>query len=230
MLSMGHGDDRDTRTSHVLWLNFSYRLAHTYMYMYVHLLDVPKQPTCMNGGYGELYQQLLTPSWRARSTAHKIKNACEIIAHVTPTILVFSPRVEGDRVRLYKMWSIDSVLAPTSLTPPPSPAWLPGTTPTRRGYGSMRVRVCPYTMPYELERKTPWSRENCDPNTAPPTLLSPLNSTMPPQSVPVASMPRFASPLIGYGIRQNSADVYTIRPETDEEQQRLGNGGLQDVD
>ena len=95
------------------------------------------------------------------------------------------------------MWSIDSILAPTSLTPPPSPACLPGTTPTRRGYGSMRVRVCPYTMPHELERRTPWSRENCDPNTAPPTLLSPLNSTMPPQSVPVASMPRFASPLIG---------------------------------
>ena len=21
--------------------------------MYIHLLDIPKQPTCMNGGYGE---------------------------------------------------------------------------------------------------------------------------------------------------------------------------------
>ena len=118
------------------------------------------------------------------------------------------------------MWSIDKILAPTSnsLTPPPSPGCLPVTTPTRRGYGSMRFR------PYE--RRTLWSlsTENCNPNTnlcfstpptPPSTFLSPLNprplrelalnSTMPPQSAgpsPVVYLPRFASPLSGKELDQ----------------------------
>ena len=33
-----------------------YKLVLCYVYMY--LLDVPKQPTCMNGRYRELHQQL----------------------------------------------------------------------------------------------------------------------------------------------------------------------------
>ena len=41
------------------------------------LLDVPKQPTCMNGGYRELYQQLQSPSGRARA------NGTRASAHVT---------------------------------------------------------------------------------------------------------------------------------------------------
>ena len=43
----------------------------------VELLDVPKQPTCMNGGYRELYQQLQSPSGRARA------NGTRASAHVT---------------------------------------------------------------------------------------------------------------------------------------------------
>ena len=45
--------------------------------MYVYLLDVPKQPTGMNGGYRELYQQLQSPSGRARA------NGTRASAHVT---------------------------------------------------------------------------------------------------------------------------------------------------
>ena len=43
----------------------------------MYLLDVPKQPTCMNGGYRELYQQLQSPSGRARA------NGTRASAHVT---------------------------------------------------------------------------------------------------------------------------------------------------
>ena len=45
--------------------------------IYHNLLDVPKQPTCMNGGYRELYQQLQSPSGRARA------NGTRASAHVT---------------------------------------------------------------------------------------------------------------------------------------------------
>ena len=45
--------------------------------IYHNLLDVPKQPTCMNGGYRELYQQLQSPSGRARA------NGTRASVHVT---------------------------------------------------------------------------------------------------------------------------------------------------
>ena len=57
--------------------------------MHSYLLDVPKQPPCMNGSYGELYQQLLSPSRLATAPPQHVSSA-----HVTPVTshVAFSPR------------------------------------------------------------------------------------------------------------------------------------------
>ena len=85
--------------------------------MYVYLLDVPKQPICMNGGYRELYQQLQSPSGRARA------NGTRASAHVTfqrttsERKLCFSAKLRRQRCCLAER-CLQGILPAHTLSPP----------------------------------------------------------------------------------------------------------------